>query len=76
VRRVREALAPLDRTRLLVESFGREALHHRSADRHPDPVRTAYAVRWVELSTGRRLPDWAELAIAVSAAAALLPDAH
>ena len=76
VRRVRGELAPIDRTRLLVESFRRESFHGGAARLGPDPVRTAYALRWVELSTGRRLPDWAELAMAVLAAVPLLPDDH
>jgi len=62
VQSVRGQLAPLDDAVLLGRSFAREALHDAAAGRVPavwmSPVRAAYAVRWLEVSTGLALPTW------------------
>ena len=51
---VRSQLAPIVAPTLLEDSFAREAAPS-------EPVRIAYAVRWLELSESRALPDWTEL---------------
>jgi hypothetical protein len=62
VEAVRAQLAPIDDARLLGWSFARESLHDAAAGRVPavwmSPVRAAYALRWLELSTGLVLPTW------------------
>ncbi len=59
---IRRHLAPITEPGLLVSSFGREAAHARAAgaaiNAVRSPVRVAYALRWIELVTEMRLPDW------------------
>jgi hypothetical protein len=62
---IRCHLAPLRNRRTLTASFGREAFH--SLDDQPPqaaslgPIRAAYAIRWLELGSGARLPAWSQL---------------
>ena len=62
---VRCHLAPLRNRRSLTASFGREAFQTldvaRSRPRTLGPIRTAYAIRWLELSNGAALPAWSSL---------------
>jgi hypothetical protein len=51
---VRCQLAPIVAPDLLQDSFAREAAPS-------EPVRIAYAVRWLELSESRPLPGWPDL---------------
>lgn len=65
VERIRSHLAPLVTRRTLTSSFGREAF--QTLDRDPPgtnplgPIRAAYAIRWLELGSGARLPGWTRL---------------
>jgi hypothetical protein len=47
---------------VLALCFTQEQLHRRLIGQSPvpaaGPVRVAYAVRWIELRTGLRLPPW------------------
>jgi hypothetical protein len=63
----RHHLAPIRRLPCLVDSFRREAAHVARANvpGRTEPtgpgwqaVRVAYAIRWIELSTGAALPAW------------------
>jgi hypothetical protein len=62
---VRCHLAPLHNRRSLTASFGREAFHslefERVATLPLGPTRAAYAIRWLELGGGARLPAWGSL---------------
>lgn len=59
---IRRHLAPISEPGVLLSSFGREAVHLRTAvaagAAPATPIRVAYAIRWIELVTGLRLPDW------------------
>jgi hypothetical protein len=67
---IRCHLAPLRNRRSLTASFGREAFQTLDLDqtrpRPLGPIHAAYAIRWLELGSGARLPAWANL-IAVDA---------
>jgi hypothetical protein len=52
---VRAHLAPIVASELLEESFAREAFRS-------EPVRLAYAIRWLELAECRPMPGWLDLA--------------
>jgi hypothetical protein len=62
---IRCHLAPLSNRRSLTASFGREAF--QSLEFEPPtalplgPIRAAYAIRWLELGGGARLPAWTSL---------------
>ena len=62
---IRCHLAPLRNRRSLTASFGREAFQTLDLDgatpRPLGPIRAAYAIRWLELGSGARLPGWATL---------------
>ncbi len=62
---VRCHLAPLRNRRSLTASFSREAFQTLDVDgSRPGPlgpIRAAYAIRWLELGSGARLPAWATL---------------
>ena len=62
---IRCHLAPLRNRRSLAASFGREAfqsLDPECAAALPlGPARAAYAIRWLELGGGARLPPWMTL---------------
>jgi hypothetical protein len=57
---VRCHLSPLRNRRSLMGSFGREAFQTLDIDRSREsllgPIRAAYAIRWLELGNGARLP--------------------
>jgi hypothetical protein len=65
VDRVRCHLVPIRSRRGLAASFGREAFQVLDRDgwdqRGHDPVRIAYAVRWLELGDGVPRPGWTSL---------------
>jgi hypothetical protein len=54
----RRQLAPISAPGLLAESFRREASVSTGQGRPVDAVRAAYAIRWLELETGRAVPPW------------------
>lgn len=56
VEAARRQLAPIGATRVLAESFRREACVGAGMKRSADAVRVAYAMRWLELTSGRALP--------------------
>jgi hypothetical protein len=62
---IRCHLAPLRNRRSLTASFGREAFQSleptRTAALPLGPIRAAYAIRWLELGSGGRLPTWSNL---------------
>jgi len=62
---IRRHLAPLRNRRSLTASFGREAFQSLDAERLATlplgPIRAAYAIRWLELGSGARLPAWSSL---------------
>jgi hypothetical protein len=61
---VRRHLAPVQSRRSLAASFGREAFHvaPTAAERDdPNPIRLAYALRWLELGNGIAEGSWATL---------------
>lgn len=62
---IRCHLAPLRNRRSLSASFGREAFQtldpELSRPRPLGPIRAAYAIRWLELGSGARLPTWTSL---------------
>ena len=62
---IRCHLAPLRNRRSLTASFGREAFQtldpERAAALPLGPARAAYAIRWLELGSGARLPPWTTL---------------
>jgi hypothetical protein len=61
---VRRHLAPVQSRRSLAASFGREAFHivPTAAERDdPNPIRLAYALRWLELGKGISQRSWATL---------------
>jgi hypothetical protein len=61
---VRRHLAPVQSRRSLAASFGREAFQvaPTSAERDdPNPIRLAYALRWLELGSGTAGPSWTTL---------------
>lgn len=62
---IRCHLAPLRNRRSLTASFGREAFQSlepkRAAALPLGPIRAAYAIRWLELGSGARLPTWPNL---------------
>lgn len=62
---VRCHLAPLRNRRSLTASFGREAFQaldlDRARPRALGPIRTAYAIRWLELGRGAALAAWPRL---------------
>jgi hypothetical protein len=61
---VRRHLAPVQSRRSLAASFGREAFHIvPTAAEHddPNPIRLAYALRWLELRDGVCGPSWGVL---------------
>jgi hypothetical protein len=61
---VRRHLAPVRSRRSLAASFGREAFHivPTAAERDdPNPIRLAYALRWLELGSGTDERSWATL---------------
>jgi hypothetical protein len=62
---VRCHLAPLQNRRSLTASFGREAFQSLGfappAALPLGPIRAAYAIRWLELGSGARLPPWTSL---------------
>jgi hypothetical protein len=61
---VRRHLAPVRSRRSLAASFGREAFHivPTAAERDdPNPIRLAYALRWLELGKGVSERSWATL---------------
>ena len=61
---VRRHLAPVRSRRSLAASFGREAFHiaPTAAERDdPNPIRLAYALRWLELGNGAAGPSWQTL---------------
>jgi len=58
---VRAHLAPIRSRAGLAASFSREAFHAVPADEvgvAPGAVRVAYALRWLELGSGRDWPSW------------------
>jgi len=58
---VRAHLAPIRSRAGLAASFSREAFHALPADEvgeAPGAVRVAYALRWLELGSGRTWPSW------------------
>ena len=58
---VRAHLAPIRSRAGLAASFSREAFHAVPADEigeAPGAVRVAYALRWLELGSGRAWPSW------------------
>jgi hypothetical protein len=58
---VRAHLAPIRSRAGLAASFSREAFHALPADEigeAPGAVRVAYAVRWLELGSGREWASW------------------
>jgi len=58
---VRAHLAPIRSRAGLVASFSREAFHVIPADQVDEAagaVRVAYALRWLELGSGRAWPSW------------------
>jgi len=61
---IRRHLAPFRHRRTLADSFGREAFQSLG-DVGPDialgPIRAAYAIRWLELGRGERLPPFSAL---------------
>ena len=61
VGRVRRQLEPIGDGNELVASFAREAARLAQPDRPAGsitPLRAAYAIRWLELRSGLRLPAW------------------
>lgn len=62
---IRCHLAPLRNRRSLTASFAREAFQRLAFDPPPTaplgPIRAAYAIRWLELGSGARLPSWTRL---------------
>jgi hypothetical protein len=62
---IRCHLAPLRNLRSLTASFGREAFQTLESERPAavslGPIRAAYAIRWLELGSGARLPAWSSL---------------
>jgi hypothetical protein len=60
VERYRRHLAPIELPPLLEASFGREAFQRLAAPRArpATALRAAYAIRWIELATGIRLPPF------------------
>ena len=61
---VRRHLAPVRTRQSLAASFGREAFHVLpTAAEHddPNPIRLAYALRWMELRDGATGPSWMSL---------------
>ena len=62
---IRCHLAPLRNRRSLTASFGREAFQSLEFERPTapqlGPIRTAYAIRWLELGSGACLPAWNSL---------------
>ena len=61
---VRRHLAPVQSRRSLAASFGREAFHIvlTEAERDdPNPIRLAYALRWLELGRNTAEHSWATL---------------
>jgi hypothetical protein len=61
---VRRHLAPVQSRRSLAASFGREAFHvvPTEAERDdPNPIRMAYALRWLELGGSATEGSWATL---------------
>ena len=60
----RRHLAPVTDVAVLAASFGREASNRATAGRTasigPGAVRVAYAIRWLEISTGLCMPPWPE----------------
>ena len=66
---VRAHLAPIRSRAGLAASFSREAFHAVPADESgegPGAVRLAYALRWLELGSGRTWPSWPPAAIAAA----------
>jgi hypothetical protein len=51
---VRAHLAPIVASDLLEDSFAREAVRS-------EPIRLAYAIRWLELAESRPMPGWPDL---------------
>jgi hypothetical protein len=51
---VRAHLAPIVISGLLEDSFAREAVRS-------EPIRLAYAIRWLELAESRTLAGWSDL---------------
>jgi hypothetical protein len=61
---IRRHLAPVRTRRTLAQSYGREAFHLAptpSDHSDPDPIRLAYALRWLELRDGATGPSWQTL---------------
>ena len=62
---IRCHLAPMRNRRSLAASFGREAFQSLDFERATalplGPARAAYAIRWLELGSGARLPPWTTL---------------
>jgi hypothetical protein len=67
VRVARGELAPISTLGVLADSFRREAAHIAAREVGPmhgrirdgwQAVRIAYAIRWIEISTGTTLPAW------------------
>jgi hypothetical protein len=66
---VRAHLAPIRSRAGLAASFSREAFHAVLADEigeAPGAVRVAYALRWLELGSGRTWPSWPPVAATAS----------
>jgi hypothetical protein len=61
---VRRHLAPVRSRQALAASYGREAFHlvvSRVERDDPNPIRLAYALRWMELRDGVTGPSWPTL---------------
>jgi hypothetical protein len=61
---IRRHLAPVRTRKSLAASFGREAFHVAPAPAErddPNPIRLAYALRWLELGDGATGPSWMSL---------------
>lgn len=56
VEQIRAGLAPILSAEALLDSFGREAIR-------TDIVEAAYALRWLELSSGQVRPSWRALTL-------------
>ena len=77
---VRRHLAPIASRSTLAASFGRESLHGIGITPRPElllaasPTAVAYALRWLELRSGARLPAWIDLATAGSPDAQMITE--
>ena len=56
VDQIRAGLVPILSPEALLDSYGREAIR-------TDIVEAAYALRWLELSTGQARPPWRDVTL-------------